>query len=151
MVRHEDELARGEAVASEIVNTGWRLHLGHDSLPEVTAAEAGIALARIAGAHRLTFFAHYATDTAGHRGGMEGAVAALERVDEFLGGYLGAAPADAVLLIASDHGNLEDVTAGHTRNPVMGLVAGPQAERRAGELRSIVDVADAVLRWLEED
>jgi 2,3-bisphosphoglycerate-independent phosphoglycerate mutase len=151
LVRHEEELARGNAVASEILNTGWRVHLGHRFLPEVTAAEAGATLARIAASHRLTFFAHYATDTAGHRGGMEGAVAALDRVDEFLGGYLKGAPSDAVLLIASDHGNLEDVTGGHTRNPVLGVVAGPEAARRAGELASIMDVPDAVMRWIGEN
>ena len=151
LVRHEDELARGDAIASEIENTGWRVRLGHASLPSITPAEAGVALARIAAANHLTFFAHYATDTAGHRGGMEGAVKVLERVDAFLGGYLSAAPSDAVLLIASDHGNVEDVTTGHTRNPTLGVVAGPHAERRASGLDSIIDVADAVIRWLGED
>ena len=32
----------------------------------------------------------------------------------------------------------------------MGVVAGPHAEKRAAELGSIVDVADAVLRWLAD-
>ena len=82
---------------------------------------------------------------------MEGAIAALERVDSFLGGYLTAAPPDAVLLVVSDHGNIEDVRVGHTRNPALGLVVGPEAERRATELTSILDVADALLRWSKED
>ncbi len=145
--RHEEALARGDAVASEILNTGWRVHLGFADLPEVSAADAGRVLARIGAAHDLTFFAHYATDIAGHRGGMDGAVSALERVDAFLGGYLEAAPADAVLLVASDHGNIEDVGQGHTLNPSLGLVVGPDAERRAGELGSIADVTGALLRW----
>ena len=53
-----------------------------------------------------------------------------------------------MLLIASDHGNVEDVAGGHTRNPALGIVAGPGAEMRAGELRAITDVADAVMSWL---
>lgn len=145
--RHEEHLARGDAVASEIVNTGWRDHLGFEDLPEITAADAGRALARIAVSHRLTVYAHYATDIAGHRGGMEGAVGALERVDAFLDGYVSAAPADATLLVASDHGNIEDVREGHTRNPALGLIVGPDAQERAGELASIMDVAGALLRW----
>ncbi len=149
--RHEEHLARGEAVASEIVNTGWRDHLGFESLPEISAEDAGRVLARIVGAHDLTVYAHYATDIAGHRGGMEGAVKALQRVDAFLGGYLDAAPADATLLVTSDHGNIEDVTQGHTRNPALGLIAGHDAERRAAELASIADVADALFRWMGED
>ena len=130
--RHEEHLARGRAVASEIVNSGWRVHLGHEELPEVTPAEAGATLARIAADHELTCFAHYATDIAGHRGGMEGAIAALERVDPFLGGYLTAAPRDAVLVVASDHGNIENVTVGHTRNPALGLVVGPGSGAASG-------------------
>jgi hypothetical protein len=148
--RHEEQLARGDAVASEIVNTGWREHLGFEALPDVTPADAGRILARIVAANRLTVYAHYATDIAGHRGGMDGAVRALERVDAFLGGYLDAAPSDATLLVASDHGNIEDVTQGHTRNPALGIVAGADAERRAGELSSIVDVAEALFRWMVE-
>lgn len=148
--RHEEHLASGEAVASEIVNDGWRDHLGFDALPDVTAEGAGAVLARVVAAHEITFFAHYATDVAGHRGGMEGAVAALERVDGFLGGYLDAVPDDTVTLVASDHGNVEDVTTGHTRNPALGLVFGPDPERRAGELASIQDVAEAILRWVSE-
>ena len=72
-------------------------------------------------------------------------------IQRFLGGYLAAAPPDAVLLVVSDHGNIEDVTVGHTRNPALGLVVGPDAERRATELTSILDVADALLRWSRED
>ena len=145
--RHEEHIARGEAVASEIVNTGWKVHLGFEDLPDVTPAEAGTVLADIAGRNDITFFAHYATDGAGHRGGMDGAVEALERVDGFLGGYLAAAPHDSVLLVVSDHGNIEDVRVGHTRNPALGLVIGADAERRAGRLSSIQEVAAAVLDW----
>ncbi|MSR35461.1 MAG: hypothetical protein EXR95_02285 [Gemmatimonadetes bacterium] len=39
--RHEEHLARGEAVASEILNTGWRDGLGFEDLPVITAAGAG--------------------------------------------------------------------------------------------------------------
>ena len=148
--RHEELLSRGEAVASEILNTGWRVHLGHEHLPEISAAQAGRTLAGIAGVHRLIFYAHYATDIAGHRDGMHEAVATLERVDAFLGGYLESAAADATLLIASDHGNIEDVTVGHTRNPALGVLIGAHAAQRAGELGSIADVADALLRWTAE-
>ena len=148
MDRHEEHLARGDAVASEILNAGWRTGLGFEELPEITAHAAGGNLARIAAAHDLTVFAHYATDIAGHRGGMNGAVSALERVDAFLGGFVAVAPADAVLVVASDHGNIEDVREGHTRNPALGMVVGPDAEARAAELPSIQDVTPALLRWL---
>ncbi len=121
--RHEEALGSGDAVSSEIVNDGWKRHLGHGGLPDVTAAEAGANLAGIVARHDLTLYAHYATDTAGHAREMPAAVEALERVDAFLRGLLEELPDDALLVIASDHGNIEDVRTGHTRNPALGVLA----------------------------
>ena len=124
LTRTHHELGRGEAVASEITNDGWIRHLGFDGLPRPTARDAGATLARLAAGHDLSLYAHYATDTAGHRGGMEGGVAALERVDAFLGGLVDARSEDLDVLICSDHGNIEDVRGGHTRNPSLGALIG---------------------------
>ncbi|MBI4519482.1 MAG: alkaline phosphatase family protein [Gemmatimonadetes bacterium] len=146
--RHADSLRSGEAVASEIVNTGWRGRLGHAEVPDIEPAEAGANLARIAAGEDLTVFAHYSTDLAGHRGGMEGAVRALQVVDEFLGGVVKALPADTLLLLASDHGNIEDVRGGHTTNPALGLIAGPDASAQAQRLRAITDVPQVLMEWL---
>lgn len=120
-------LAAGRAVASEIVNEGWIEHLGRTDLPTVTPAEAGANLAALSGDADLTLYAHYQTDVEGHRGGMSGAVRALERVDAFLSGILANLPADVLLLMVSDHGNIEDVRVGHTRNPALGAALGVMA------------------------
>jgi hypothetical protein len=149
LVRHEDALERGDAVASEIVNDGWRLHLGHTGVPVIAPEEAGRNLARLSSRSQLTFFAHYSTDHAGHRGGMEGAVGALERVDAFMVGLLDGLSDETLLFITSDHGNIEDVRAGHTLNPALALLHGPGAIERRRGLRSLLDVTPAVLRWLE--
>ncbi len=149
--RHEEELGDGRAVSSEIINDGWRRHLGHDWLPQITPEDAGRNLARIAAGADLTLYAHYTTDTAGHRGGMEGSVAALERVDRFLGGLLPALAGDITVLVASDHGNIEDVSAQHTRNPALGLVVGPGAGGLSERMHGITDVAPAVLAHLGVD
>src|SRR4051812_13010617 len=101
LVRDLPELARGDAVASSITNERWREHAG-DLLPDIAPAEAGRRLARIAARADVTLFAHYDTDYAGHRGAMSGAVAALERVDAFLGGVVDALPDDALLVVSSD-------------------------------------------------
>lgn len=141
LTRDHTALGRREAVASEITNDGWRRWLGDDAAPVVSAAEAGAVLAGIAGRHALTLFAHYSTDTAGHRGGMSGGVEALERVDAFLGGLLGELAPDTTLLVVSDHGNIEDVRGGHTRNPALGLEVGPTL----GPMGGLMDVTAAVL------
>jgi hypothetical protein len=145
--RHEEALADGHAVASDIVNDGWREHLGHRDVPAITAPQAGANLARICREARLTLFAHYATDTAGHAREMPAAFEALSRVDAFLVGLLAELPADTLLLIASDHGNLEDVRVGHTRNAALGAARGPGAEL-ASDLSDIRQVTPFVLDLL---
>jgi bisphosphoglycerate-independent phosphoglycerate mutase (AlkP superfamily) len=52
------------------------------------------------------------------------------------------------MLLVSDHGNLEDVRVGHTRNPALGVVAGPGHAAVANGLHALTDVAPAVLRLL---
>ncbi len=144
LTRHAGELAEGRAVASGIVNRAWREVLGHTEVPEVTPEEAGRNLAAIASDHDLTLFAHYDTDRAGHRAGMAGCVEALERVDGLLAGLLPALPPDALLVVASDHGNVEDVSGGHTRNPALGILAGAGAKELEPPTR-ITDVAPLIL------
>lgn len=146
MNRHTPALMRGDAVASEIVNEGWRKHLNRTELPVISAAEAGRNLARIAGQHDLTLFAHYTTDHVGHTGDMTNAVAALERVDEFVGGLMDAVPEDVTVVLASDHGNLEDVRAGHTLNPAIGLFFGERRDELAEAASSLLDVGPLILK-----
>jgi 2,3-bisphosphoglycerate-independent phosphoglycerate mutase len=146
LTRGAAALAAGDAVASSITSERWREHLG-EMIPEVTAEEAARNLARIGAGAELTLFAHYDTDHRGHRGGMVGAVAALERLDAFLGALVDALPDDALLVVSSDHGNVEDTTAGHTLNPVPVLAAGAGRHAFLGA-RSILDVAPLLLAAL---
>jgi 2,3-bisphosphoglycerate-independent phosphoglycerate mutase len=143
------ELAAGQALASSITNERWRTVLPEAHIPKVTASIAGERLAGMARTSRLTMFAHYDTDFAGHRRSLAQAVRALERVDAFLGGVRRALPADSLLLIASDHGNLEDARTGHTLNPVPVIAVGPGRDVFAERVHAIIDVAPALLELLD--
>ncbi len=147
LTRDHRALARREAVASEIVNDGWRRVLGLTGVPRISPREAGETLARLTAQADLTFFAHYATDLAGHRGGMAGSVEALERVDAFLGGVLDGLPGDGELLLVSDHGNVEDVRGGHTRNPALGIRVGATMDP-GGDPEDLTGVAGTVAALL---
>jgi hypothetical protein len=149
LTRGPIELAEGRAVASSITNDRWRERLG-DDFPQATPDEAGRTLARLAAESDVTLFAHYDTDYTGHRGDLAAAVAAVERVDAFLAALADALPDDALLVISSDHGNLEDTRAGHTLNPVPVLAIGAGREAFA-EVRSITDVVPAILTALGID
>ncbi len=146
-MRHANALARGDAVASEITNEGWRDGLGHSEVPLIDARTAGRNLARIAGNHDLTLFAHYSTDYAGHRKSLPAASAALRLVDEFLGGLTEMLDDDVLLFVASDHGNLEDASTGHTLNPALGLIVG-RGHLDFRSLSAITGVAPALLNAL---
>lgn len=147
LTRDLPELAAGRAVASSITHDRWRERVGSE-LPDVTAAEAARRLARIASEAEVTLFAHYDTDHAGHRGGLPGAVAAIEKVDAFLGALADALPPDALLVVSSDHGNLEDAEGGHTLNPVPVLAVGPGHAEVTGAAASIADVVPTMLSLL---
>lgn len=148
--RHTPELERGRALSSEITNDTWRQRLGRTSLPDITPGDAGHNLARLAADHDLTLFAHYATDYVGHRGTFDEAVATLERLDAFLAGVLEEIPPDTLLVLVSDHGNIEDVRGEHTGNPAIALFHGPGADRAAAAVQGLTDVAGAVLDALAD-
>jgi hypothetical protein len=140
-------LLRGDAVPGSLGGAPRRWP-GGGLLPRAAPPELGGRLARIAAGAELTVWAHYDTDAAGHGGALAPGVAALERLDAFLGGVLDALPADVLLLLTSDHGNLEDVRQGHTLHPVPLLAAGPGRERFAAEVRALTDIAPAVCAHL---
>ncbi|HEX8392959.1 MAG TPA: alkaline phosphatase family protein [Longimicrobium sp.] len=146
LVRGAAELFAGDAVASSITHERWTEHLGAE-VPQVTAEDAARTLARIAGEAELTLFAHYDTDYSGHRGGLDAGLAAVGKLDRFLGALAEALPPDLLLVVSSDHGNLEDARGGHTRNRVPVLAMGPGREAFAG-VRAITDVAPAILNAL---
>ncbi|MFO7893379.1 MAG: alkaline phosphatase family protein [Longimicrobiales bacterium] len=147
LTRHTDALARGDALASEITNDGWIQRL-HRDLPRITPAAAGRNLARITADHDLTLFAHYTPDYVGHRGTWNEAIASLERIDAFLAGLLEELPDRALLIVASDHGNIEDTTREHTTNLAVGLVVGRGHAEVAGRLEQLWDVPRVILHLL---
>lgn len=129
-----EDLRAGRAVYQDIT---------HDSLaqrgvdlplrePEV----AGEILARASGAADLTLFEFFQTDKAGHARDVGKAVHELEKLERFLGAFLGAVDLEATtVVLTSDHGNVENLgTKSHTHNPVPTLVFGPDAEAVSGFL-----------------
>jgi len=146
--RDEADIISGNAVASEITHDLWRNGAAQSEIPAIAAVQAGKNLARIANSHDLTLFAHYGTDSAGHLRDLRAGIAAWRRVDEFIGGVLSDLDDDVLLIVASDHGNLEDARTQHTRNPALCLVVGPGHQALAGRLRALTDVTPELLGLL---
>jgi 2,3-bisphosphoglycerate-independent phosphoglycerate mutase len=127
LLRGED-LARGMALSADITNAGWHA-LGYPDIPVVPPEEAGKRLSMLSGKHDFVLFEYWKTDAAGHAMDHREAVNVLETFDGMLRGILGSLDTrETILLITSDHGNIEDLTTKtHTCNPVPLILYGARA------------------------
>ncbi len=144
-----DDLRAGCAVFHDLVNHRLR-RWGHD-IQALTPRMAGHRLADLAARADLTFFEFFLTDLAAHGRTALSAEAVVDMTDELLDGILHRLDARTTLLLASDHGNLEDGrTRAHTRHPVPVLAVGPGCGAFQ-DVRAITDVAPALLAALDAD
>lgn len=146
-VRYRDlaDLRAGNAVSIFVTNERW-IEFGAD-VPRITARDAGKNLARLARQNDFTLFEYFLTDAAGHKGDLERSVRVLIEVDDIMRGAIEASNLDDTLIVVtSDHGNIEDLTAkGHTLNPVPTILIGAKREKIAPQIYSLVDITPATL------
>jgi len=147
-----DELFNGHALSADFTGQGWRDRLNLPDTPLLTPYQAGERLARLSGQYDLAFFEFWLSDYAGHQQNMAAACALLESFDQVLGGLVSAwDDRQGLILITSDHGNLEDLsTRRHTGNPVPALLIGSPHQRKefSNSLTDLTGVAPAILRNL---
>jgi len=141
------DLLVGHALSADFPGQGWRSRLGLPEVPVLGPHAAGEKLAALAQQHDFSFFEFWLTDYAGHKQDMAAAIALLQEFDQVLGGVLSAWDhAQGLIIITSDHGNLEDLgTRRHTLNPVPMLLVGAPEIRRSAERQypyALVDLCD---------
>jgi hypothetical protein len=146
----EDEVYAGTAMSSDWTGEGWRDYLGYTDTPLYGRAEAGALLASLAMQRDFTLFSHWFTDEIGHRGPLERGVAVLELFDSVMAGLLAAWDDDAgLIVITSDHGNMEDLSSRHhTENDVPTIAIGRARHLFADGLRDLTGITPGVLRVL---
>ena len=135
-----DDLRAGIAIAAGITNNLWRDRLD-PTMPQVSGAEAARRFHEIGRAHAFTLFEYYLTDKIGHEQDFDEAETILATLDTFFGSLLdNLDPSKDLLLISSDHGNLENLSIKtHTRNrvPLVAYGAGAEAFRNADSLLDV--------------
>jgi hypothetical protein len=146
-----DDLRNGTAVSPTFTGQGWRDVLGIADVPILTLAQAGQRIATLAQKHRFSFFEHWPSDRAGHRGTLAEAAAHLQMVDEVIGGLLaGWDDQNGLLILTSDHGNIEEKEHRlHTRNPVPTLLVGRNHAQWAAQINDLTDIAGVVRQALD--
>jgi 2,3-bisphosphoglycerate-independent phosphoglycerate mutase len=124
----DEAIYRGEALAVDWTGEAWQKQLGYTDTPIYTPHEAGVKMVEISRNYEFAFFSHWLTDLVGHRGPLSEAVALLELFDGVMAGVLDAWQDDeGLVIINSDHGNMEDVTdRKHTLNDIPTVIIGEQ-------------------------
>ena len=147
------DLAQGQALSADFTAEGWRTQLGFTEIPLLAPRQAGITLARLAQELDFAMFEYWLSDYAGHGQNMKQARQLLETFDLVLEGLLNTWDDEhGLILITSDHGNLEDMsTRHHTRNLVPALIIGdPEARRLFTEnLHDLTGISPAIQRYLK--
>jgi hypothetical protein len=145
-----DDLIAGRAVSADFTAQGWRERINMPDTPLLTHPESGRRIAEISKQYDFSFFEYWLTDYAGHGQNMDNAIKLLNEFDVVLGSLLDSWSVEDLLLITSDHGNMEDLsTRRHTANPVpLLLVGSAEARRQFKGIQDLSGVAPAILRTL---
>ena len=115
--------------------------------PMVSPRDSGEHLLALAAEYDFTLFEYFQTDLIAHKGERADVERVLLQLDEFLDVVVQFPDEPGRLLIlTSDHGNIEDQTTRlHTKNPVPLVALGEGAEQLRGAAQSLTDVVPALM------
>jgi hypothetical protein len=149
---HEDFYA-GRALSADFTGAGWRSMLGFPDAPVLSAHQAGRKLVALAKECDFSLFEYWASDYAGHKQDMPWALKQLETFDGVLRGLLETwQDEDGLILLTSDHGNMEDLSIRkHTDAKVPLLLIGDLETRRKfrADIHDLTGIAPAIEKFLE--
>jgi len=146
----EEKIYSGEALSGDWTGAGWRSELGYTDTPVYTPVEAGKRMVALSRQYDFAFFSHWMTDVIGHRGTVAEGASLLELFDGVMAGALEEWDDDeGLIVITSDHGNLEDLShTKHTENDVPTVIIGTGRESIASNLNTLTDIAPGIENYL---
>ena len=125
--------------------------LGFPDSPVMNAHDAGRKLASLAMEYDFSLFEYWASDYAGHKQQMDNAIDLMETFDGVLEGLLEEMSDELLVVVTSDHGNMEDVsTRRHTDANVPALVIGKKSARDefTRDMKDLTHIAPAIMKVL---
>ena len=145
-----DDLRSGIAVSADITGAGWAEHLGVYDIQTQQPEQVGRNIAETCNGLHLAFFEYWSTDYAGHKQDMPAALAMLAQIDDMLAGLAHHMGTNDLILVTSDHGNMEDLAVRrHTANPVPLVLIGSQKARQPFlQAGNLADVTPGILQAL---
>ncbi|MGD9547919.1 MAG: alkaline phosphatase family protein [Candidatus Krumholzibacteriia bacterium] len=144
-----EDVKAGRSIYQEFTNRELQ-ERGFD-VPVFTPEEAGRVLARNARLHDFTFFEYFQSDKAGHSRDHVRIGGELAKLDAFLEAVLGELETDLagdlLVVLTSDHGNLEDTRKhSHTTNPVPLMAWGCGSRDFVTGIEGLDQVTPAILQ-----
>ncbi|SMC94553.1 metalloenzyme [Sporomusa malonica] len=150
-LRSLPEMKIGEAVYQDITNE-MLSDFGIDGIPVISPMQAANNLVNISRKYSFTIFEYFQTDRAGHKQNWQYAKRILGILDEFISGVYKRLSADTLLIITSDHGNFEDMSAKtHTFSKVPLIALGHQAKKLVSGITDLTGIAPAIIEVLGKD
>lgn len=149
-IRTLEDLRDGTAIAADLTGKGLA-DIAASPIPLLDEDSTAQRIAELTRTHRLVVSEYFHTDKAGHAQDPIAAKQCLIAIDRFLAGLVSSLDfRNTTLVIASDHGNMEDLSVkSHTRYPVPLIVAGP-GWRHFQRVEDLTGVAEAIMSVLEE-
>ncbi len=144
-VRDQAMMLEGRAVYQDLTRASLR-ERGYEG-PLRTPRQSGADLLAIARHYDFTLFEYFQTDRAGHKGTLEDVKRVLGLFDEFLEAVLPFAEEPGHLLVlTSDHGNIEDFgSRSHSLNPVPLVAIGEGSASLKQRVKSLTDITPALV------
>ena len=159
-LRTTQHLQAGLALSADFTGQGWHDHLHLPDVPVISPRQAGERMAQLSARSSFSIFEYWLSDIEGHHQHIEAACELLTTLDDAIAGLVQSwSDEDGLILITSDHGNLEDLsTRRHTFNPVpLILIGAPHLRHRflagmttenPGLVSDLTRVAPAILNFL---
>lgn len=144
-LRTVEDLLAGRAVFHDV--TCWTIVGQHYGVPMVEPGEAARRALSVAAEHDFCLYEYFLTDIAGHTQDRDLCLQALRNLDDFLAALVmglgqGGPGEGLTFVLASDHGNIEDLSVRtHTLNPVPVMAFGPGAREAVDGVCRIDQVA----------
>lgn len=146
-IRFQGDMLAGRAVLHDLTREAI-VPKGYTG-PLITPTTAAEQILTITAENDFTLFEFFLTDIAGHSQNRERAEAVLRNLDTFLTCLVENRDEETLMVITSDHGNIEDLsTRGHTFNRVPLIALGPKADIVLTGATSLVDVMPNLMRTL---
>jgi 2,3-bisphosphoglycerate-independent phosphoglycerate mutase len=143
-----EEVKRQTAISADIAGTRWS-ELGHPDIEPLNSYDAGKLFYQTGKNLDLIFFEYFVTDHAGHSQDMPMAIDMLERMDDFIAGIVEKFDFEKdIILMISDHGNIEDLSIKtHTKNPVPLIVIGKQHSYFSSRIKNLTHITPVIISY----